>query len=198
MKRCRAGRISGGVFACLALSSLLLAAGCGPMIAGVAGTATYKAASDERTVGRMIDDTTLTVKINGRLAEDESLPVHRIDVDVLDGHVTLTGVVATREQRDRAAAIAAGVEGVTGVTNNLQVGVKTISQAMRDTWLGSRIKARLLADPHVRALNIDVDVDRGVAILTGLVASETQRARALEIARTTKGVVRVVDNLRVD
>ncbi len=193
-----AGQVLAGRLVGLALCCAYLAGGCAPMVAGVAGTTTYKAASDQRTVGRMIDDTTLTVKINGRLAEDESLPVHKIDVDVLKGHVTLTGVVATREQKERAAAIAASVKGVAGVTNNLQVGVKTISQAMRDTWLGSKIKARLLADSEIRALNIDVDVDRGVATLTGLVASEAQRARALEIARTTGGIVRVVNNLKVE
>ncbi len=168
------------------------------MVVGVAGTTTYKAASDERTIGRVIDDTALTVKVNGMLMEDETLPVRKIDVDVLNGHVTLTGVVDTREQKARAEEIARRVEGVTGVTNNLQVGLKTLGQSMRDKLLGSKIKARLIGEPDIRALNIDVDVDCGVVTLTGIVATDSQRRRALEIARTTAGTVKVIDNLTVE
>lgn len=46
-------------------------------------------------------------------------------------------------------------------------------------------------------MNIDVDVNRGVVTLTGIVKGNAQKSKVMAIARTTSGAVRVVDNLTV-
>jgi hyperosmotically inducible periplasmic protein len=45
----------------------------------------------------------------------------RVDVDTNNGIVTLNGIVDTAEQRARAEQLAARVDGVKRVVNNLQV-----------------------------------------------------------------------------
>ena len=50
------------------------------------------------------------------------------------------------------------------------------------------MKARLAADPLVRASAINVDTSRGVVSLRGSVASEQERQRAIQL---TQGVSKV-------
>jgi hyperosmotically inducible protein len=175
----------------------LLTYGCAPVVVGGAASGAYKAETDERTVGQMIDDSTITAKINLAFLHDPLIQTLEIDVDTVEGNVILTGVVGSEVEVNRAIEIARGVEGVKKVTDNLQVGSKSLGQAFSDKVLGSRIKAKLFAEPNIRSLNIDVDVERGVVTLTGKIDTMVNKNRVIEIARTTDGTVKVIDNLTV-
>lgn len=184
-------------FSLFALLILFLTTGCtAAVIAGGAGGG-YAAATDERTMGRMVDDSAITSHVNSEMVKDSTVKAHQIDVDTIDGHVTLTGVVGTRAEASRAVQIARGVSGVKSVKNNLQIGEKTWGEAFNDKLLGSKIKSKLITEPEIRSLNIDVDVDKGVVTLTGIVGSGYQKKRAIEIARAADGTRKVVDNLKV-
>ena len=176
---------------------MLMTYGCAPAVVGGAATGTYKATTDERSVGRLIDDSTITAKINMAFLEDPLIQTLEIDVDTVEGDVILTGVVGSNIEVTRAVEIAKGVEGVHKVINNLQVGSKSLGQSFEDKVLGSKIKAKLFVEPHIRSFNIDVDVERSVVTLTGKVDSQTNKNRIIEIARTTEGTVKVIDNLTV-
>jgi hypothetical protein len=66
-----------------------------------------------------------------------------------------------------------------------------------DPGLTAEIKTRLLADPMVSGLKIDVDTRDRVVPLTGTVSTQAEKQRALEIARRVENVVRVEDKLTV-
>ena len=74
-----------------------------------------------RTAGQNIDDSTLTGSVKTKLASDKVSSLTRIDVDSTNGVVALNGVVESAEQRARAQELAAQVNGVKRVVNNLQV-----------------------------------------------------------------------------
>ena len=174
---------------------LLMAVGCGPaLLAGGAATG-YKVATDERTVGGIWNDSTITTRVKSALMEDRDVSALKVDVDTLEGVVILTGVVETNEAAKRAVEVAQKVPGVRKVKNNLQIGKKTWSQALDDKVIGSKIKAKLINEPGIRSLNIDVDVNNGVVTLTGLVEYKFQKNRAIEIAQNTTGTIKVIDNL---
>ena len=78
-----------------------------------------------RTAGRNIDDATLTASVKSTLVADKASNFTRIDVDTTNGVVSLTGTVESPEQRKRAEQLAARVDGVKRVVNNLQVQGKT-------------------------------------------------------------------------
>ena len=73
----------------------------------------------------------------------------------------------------------------------------TARRAIEDGTLTSKIKAKMALDDTVKALNIDVDTDGSVVTLTGVINSETERQRALALARETQGVTQVVDRLKL-
>lgn len=74
---------------------------------------------------------------------------------------------------------------------------RTAGAYLDDTGTTARVKTALLRDPVVRGTAVNVDVFRGNATLSGFVASEEQKERAAEIARTTPGVDWVQNNLAV-
>lgn len=67
-------------------------------------------------------DAAITTQIHADLARDPELSTLKIDVDTTDGKVVLTGTAPTDAARDRAAAKALAVAGVTAVDNRLRVG----------------------------------------------------------------------------
>jgi hyperosmotically inducible protein len=199
----RAEQFNGGIKAvrtCLLLCGLILLAGlagCAPAVVGAGAAGGYKVATDERGVGRVWYDATITTKVKNALGESHEVRARKIDVDTVEGAVILTGIVETQEEARKAVDIAEGVPGVKEVKNNLQVGSRSLGEALDDKVIGSKVKAKLIKEPGIRSLNIDVDVNKGVVTLTGIVGYQHQKDRVMEIARTTSGVIEVVDNIKV-
>lgn len=77
---------------------------------GVAGA--YKVGTDERSAGRMWDDSVITAKIKAELVKDPATKARKIDVDTLEGDVILTGVVESAQEAEHAVGIAKGAPGV--------------------------------------------------------------------------------------
>jgi hyperosmotically inducible protein len=71
-------------------------------------------------------------------------------------------------------------------------GRQSVGEAVDDTAITAKVKSSLLADSVVRASTIDVDTTNGAVSLNGIVKSEQERQRAIQLAQSTQGV-RVVD-----
>lgn len=61
------------------------------------------------------------MKIKAKFIADPDLKALSIDVDTVNGIVTLTGIVEKEEQKRRAVELAKSVEGVKQIIVNLQV-----------------------------------------------------------------------------
>lgn len=72
-------------------------------------------------VRRIASDAGVTARIKARLTADPEINPILIDVDTVNGKVTLTGTVPTQEVKDEAEDLARGTEGVVSVDNMLQV-----------------------------------------------------------------------------
>jgi hyperosmotically inducible protein len=74
---------------------------------------------------------------------------------------------------------------------------RSASQEVSDAALSARIKTAFATDDLVKAHDIKVDAMRGTITLTGAVKSAAERDKAISIARNTKGVISVTDNIKV-
>lgn len=83
------------------------------------GVTTLKEKANE--AGQAIDDATITTKIKAAIISEPSLKVLQINVDTVNGMVTLTGTVDSVQSSDRAKEIAGAVAGVKSVDNRLEV-----------------------------------------------------------------------------
>ena len=70
----------------------------------------------------VLSDADVTARVKARLIGDPEVAALHIDVDTLDGRVTLNGRVASAEQKAEAEKLARGTEGVTDVVNLIVVG----------------------------------------------------------------------------
>ena len=110
---------------------------------------------------------------------------------------------SNRAGRPDASAPTVGTAGRVDAQKGKEVGAKTAEAANRagailnEGALTAKIKSKMALDDLVRARSIDVTTSGQVVTLSGTVASEAERARALQLARETAGVTQVVDRLSV-
>lgn len=157
------------------------------------------ACASTRPIDQQIDDSNLTTSIGAKYALDSEIDRYRIDIDTINGVVTLRGSVADAEQRSDAERIARSTEGVRDVVNDLEVEAKprTADSTFADSWIVTMINSKLIVDPEVRSRNIDVDVREGVVTLSGIVESNVARTEAEDLAKSVDGVVEVVNEIQV-
>lgn len=70
---------------------------------------------------RVGSDSTITSRIKTRIARDNAISLFNIDVDTVNGRVSLNGTVSSQEAKDAAEKIARETDGVVAVTNLVQV-----------------------------------------------------------------------------
>jgi osmotically-inducible protein OsmY len=74
----------------------------------------------------------------------------------------------------------------------------TVGEDVSDTWITTKVKASLVNDSALKGSDIHVDTDhKGVVVLSGYVPTDGARAHAVSVARETKGVHEVKDELRL-
>jgi len=86
------------------------------------------AQTTERAAGEMGDkvkDAAITTAVNAKIAGDPRLSVVRVNVDTVNGRVLLRGTAPDTTSSERAQQLAASVEGVVGVDNQLVISGKS-------------------------------------------------------------------------
>lgn len=73
-----------------------------------------------------------------------------------------------------------------------------VKENVKDSVITTKIKAEFAKDKEVSALKIQVDTDdKGVVTLSGNAKSSAESDKAVMIAKNTKGVVSVTNNIKV-
>jgi hyperosmotically inducible protein len=87
----------------------------------LANRAAAKASVAATKVGGTMSEGALTAKIKSKMALDDHVSGRAINVDTSGSVVTLTGVVASADERERAVRLARDTEGITQVVDRLQI-----------------------------------------------------------------------------
>jgi hyperosmotically inducible protein len=74
---------------------------------------------------------------------------------------------------------------------------RSAGQIATDSRITTAVKNRLITDPKVKALSIDVDTRESIVTLRGEVHNSEQRVAAAKAARSVSGVKGVRDELRL-
>jgi len=119
-----------------------------------------------------------------------------IKVQSKDGAVTLTGMVLEESHRSLAQETVAGLPGVKGVNNRLEI-KGTQPTANSDAWLIAKVKSALLFHRSVHATSTEVDVKDGIVTLRGEASSNAQKELTTEYAKDVDGVKDVNNEMTV-
>lgn len=164
--------------------------GCAPLVVGGAAATGVVVAEDRRTVGTLTEDQTIEVRAANRIA-DRVKNAH-VNVTSYNRMVLLTGEVPDAAAKATAEKIAQGVDNVRHVYNELAIGPNSaLSARANDTYLTSVVKARFVDAQRFSPVHVKVVTEASVVYLLGLITRKEADA-ATEIARTTRGVHRVV------
>ena len=133
--------------------------------------------------------------IKSAFLNDPAIELSDLEVELSNGIVTLSGIVQSRQERELAGEIAAGIKGVRDINN--QIAIK-YSLSRSDKEMEEDIRRRLKSDVWVDAGFIQVEVTDGQAVLSGLVGSLAEKRSARSDAWVA-GVTDVyVDNLEIN
>jgi osmotically-inducible protein OsmY len=115
-----------------------------------------------------------------------------VNVTSFNRSVLLTGEVPDEARRAEIEKLVRGIANVRNVTNDLRVGApSSIGARANDSLITTKVKGRLLDSAKVNPLHVKVVTEAGVVYLMGIV-TEQEASEAVEIARTTGSVIKVV------
>ncbi|NHC07036.1 osmotically-inducible protein OsmY [Azonexus fungiphilus] len=185
----------------LSLSLLLIALavptlqGCFPAV--VAGAAVgVMSIHDRRSTGTQTDDESTEWKAAGRIPA-EYKAASRVSFTSYNRRLLITGEVPNETARATIEAEARKLDGVREVYNETVIAAaSSLGARSNDSFIDSKVKARLVDSNQISANHVKVVTDRGVVHLMGLV-NEREARVAVSVARTTAGVKKVVNLLEV-
>ena len=205
------------------LAAVTFAIACAQTDAGITTKVKSKLAADDTVKAYQIDvDTkdkvvTLSGNVDSQAAKDQAVAIARATegvADVVDNitvaggsaampgeHNTEMGGSAANPSANAAGgAPAPGGEGDKAMGGNAPNPEpnRPVGQVMDDAAITAAVKAKLLADPQVGGLKIDVDTRNGVVYLTGdHMKSQAEIDQAIKLAKETSGVKSVENKLVV-
>jgi osmotically-inducible protein OsmY len=184
----------------LAVTTLVAAlpflAGCVPAVIATGATVGVMSAQDRRSTGVQADDEGFEWKAAQSVPESYTAASH-LNFTSFNQRLLITGEVPSEEAKTAIGEQAARIVGVKEVINDAVVGpASSLSVRSNDSYITSKVKARLVDEKSLSATHIKVVTESGVTYLMGIV-SDREAKVAVTIARTTEGVRKVVNVMEV-
>lgn len=109
---------------------------------------------------------------------------------------SLLGCMATptAEQTDKSAAQPLNELPPAGASTPKQ---EQMAEPVDDAVITAKVKEAILNEPSLHAEKISVETSKGTVQLSGFVSTIFAMAKAIEIARSIKGVISVKDEMRL-
>ena len=153
-------------------------------------------ATDRRTSGIQLEDQSIELKAASRAREVVGDKAH-LNFNSYNRLLLITGEVASEADRVAIEQAVARVENVRSTVNELAVmGNASLGSRSNDVLILSKTKASLIDAKDVLSNAFDLHVERGVVYLMGRV-TEREAARVTDIARSIRGVQKVVRVLEI-
>ncbi|MDX1656463.1 MAG: BON domain-containing protein [Candidatus Competibacteraceae bacterium] len=130
--------------------------------------------------GRIAATTDGVVEVNNRI---------QVDPDMVTTVEKAEAAARVAGERTEAAARVAG--------EKAEAAAEAAGGVLSDAWITTKVLSSLALSDDVRVNDLNVDSEDGRVILTGLVNSDYERRRAVEIVRDVIGVQEVEDRIEV-
>ena len=143
-------------------------------------------------------DSWITTKVKMTLLTTEGVHANAINVDTIDGRVTLQGTVDSQDEKAKAELAAKKIEGVRELRNLLAVVAPERQDAVadKDDQIKTNVRTALKKDASLDDSSIDVaSVNAGTVVLSGTAKTMTDHLRALEVASAVPGVRAVASEI---
>ena len=174
--------------------ALLTTLGCsGPQVMTTGAGAAIAAAEDEKTLGDVFDDTSISIGIKDRVFMYEAILITKIGVDVEKGKVLLTGILKDQNKRVEVVRLAWKQPGVKEVINEIEIEDSfNIKNYAEDKIIQVQLVGKVLADKNIKKLKYNFEVQNKVIFILGVTSNEAELERVFDHARSIKGVQDII------
>jgi hyperosmotically inducible protein len=161
-------------------------------------------------IQKAVEDTAVTGSVKAAFAVHRVFANRPIEIGTERGVVTLSGGVASAQEREGAEELASSVEGVIGIDNHLEVdtaldvetsdttATKSLGQRLDDAALLTKIRTALHLDREVRTIDVDIQVSEGRVVLRGEVPTEEVAEQIRTRVASVGGVESLDDELKLE
>lgn len=185
------------ILAAVLLSSPFLLSGCVGLATGV-GAAVGMAATKEGGLQTSLTDEAIRLKISDLWFKRSVEMFRKLNLNVNQGRVLLTGVVQNPEDRVEAIRLAWQPKGVKQVINEIRVGnPDNFRSYTTDAWISGQLRTRLTFEKYVQSVNYSIETVQGSVYLMGVAQHQRELDTVIRIARKIKGVKEVISYVKL-
>lgn len=170
--------------------------GCVPAVIVGGAAAGVMTAHDRRSTGTQTDDESTEWKAMQSIPAQYKELTHA-NFTAYNRRLLITGEAPSDEAKSGIESKVRMIVGLREVYNELGIGpASSLGSRSTDSFITSKVKARLVDTNQLSANHIKVVTERGIVYLMGIV-SEREAKVAVEVARRTDGVRKVVNVMEV-
>jgi len=152
--------------------------------------------TEDRPFKTLRSDAEISLRINEALLSPKYQDLFRdVSSDVYEGVVLITGTLKYAANKKRITKLMRTIKGVKKIINELQItDDHSVSTMASDLWLETNLKVQLLGTKGIRSMNYRWRSVKGAVYLIGTARSQRELNTVLNVIRTTRGVIRVINH----
>ena len=181
----------------VAVLAVAVLGACSPIaLTAGAGAATTVAASEARGLGGTTEDWGTRIAVNDLwFKHDEEMHL-RVDLQIYEGRLLLTGLVPREDMRTDAVRLAWQPENVKEVINEIKIGGSRAPDVYAtDKFVTTQLKAKLLLTKGISSINYSLTTIEGTVYLLGVAQSQEELDRVFSVVRNQANVQDVVSHV---
>ena len=183
--------------AALGLAAAMTLAACSPsgMVVGAGATAGV-AASEERGLKGAGNDALIRVEINKAWITEDFDTFNRLNLQIYEGRVLISGRVPNQANADRVVELAWRAEDVREVINEIEIAEGGgLNDFANDALINARLDSELLFDSEISSINYSTRSVAGTVYLLGVAQDREELDRVFRVTRSIPNVKRVVSHV---
>jgi osmotically-inducible protein OsmY len=151
---------------------------------------------DPRTIGMQIDDTLMQKNLVARLSLSEKKYFLKIQVEVLDGRIFLSGKVDEPEEKIKITKLAWETKGVREVKNAITIkGNSNFKQTAKDILITSQLRTALIFNKKTKARNYTLETINKKIYIFGIAMDNEEKKEVLLEAEKIYDVEKVIPSI---
>ena len=151
---------------------------------------------DPRTIGMQIDDTIMQKNLSARLALTEKKYFLKVDTEVRDGNIFITGKVDEPEEKIKITKIAWETKGVRSVKNAITIkGQTSFKGTAKDILITSQLRSALIFNKKTKARNYTLETINKKIYIFGIAMDEEEKKEVINEANKIYDVEKVIPSI---
>ena len=151
---------------------------------------------DPRTIGMQIDDTIMQKNLSARLALTEKKYFLKVDTEVRDGNIFLSGKVDEPEEKIKITKMAWETKGVRSVKNAITIkGQTSFKGTAKDILITSQLRSALIFNKKTKARNYTLETINKKIYIFGIAMDEEEKKEVINEANKIYDVEKVIPSI---